>query len=142
MTEVLMFYALTWFVVVGLFLVWSLGAWAFHSIAAWTITNAGTLAGGAGVIEALQVPGWLAPWVPSEYVNSLNLFISSLMPTIQAALEWVPSVAGGLSVAVWTVWGIGAVLLIALGLLATGLISLLRRRMLVPTSSQDLAALR
>ena len=137
-----MFYALTWFVVVGLFLVWSLGAWAFHSIAAWTITNAGTLAGGAGVIEALQVPGWLAPWVPSEYVNSLNLFISSLMPTIQAALEWVPSVAGGLSVAVWTVWGIGAVLLIALGLLATGLISLLRRRMLVPTSSQDLAALR
>jgi hypothetical protein len=138
-----MFYALNWFVVVGLFILWSLAAWAFHSIAAWTVANAGTLAGGAGAIEALQVPGWLAPWVPSEYASSLNLLISSLMPTMQAALEWVPSVAGGLSVAVWTVWGIGAVLLIALGLLATGLISLLRRRLpAVRTSSQSLAALR
>lgn len=138
-----MFYALNWFVVVCFFLVWSLAAWAFHSIAAWTVANAGTLAGGAGAIEALQVPDWLAPWVPSEYASSLNLLISSLMPTMQAALEWVPSVAGGLSVAVWTVWGIGAVLLIALGLLATGLISLLRRRLpTVPTSSQSLAALR
>ena len=138
-----MFYALNWFVVVCLFLVWSLAAWAFHSIAAWTVANAGSLAGSAGTIEALHVPAWLAPWVPSEYASSLNLIISSLMPTMQAALEWVPSVAGGLSVAVWTVWGIGAVLLIALGLLATGLISLLRRRLpTVPTSSQALAALR
>lgn len=138
-----MFYALNWFVVVCLFLVWSLAAWAFHSIAAWTVANAGTLAGSAGAIEALQVPGWLAPWVPPEYASSLNLLVSSLTPTMQAALEWLPSVVGGLSVAVWTIWGIGAVLLIALGLLATGLISLLRRRLpTVPTSSQSLAALR
>ena len=139
-----MFYALNWFVVFCLFLVWSLATWAFHSIAAWTVANAGTLAGSAGTIEALQVPGWLAPWVPSDYASSLNLLMSSLTPAIQAALEWVPSAAGGLSIAVWTVWGIGAVLLIALGLLATGLISLLLRRHLptVPTSSQALGALR
>lgn len=138
-----MFYALNWFVVVSLFILWSLAAWAFHSVAAWTVANAGTLAGGAGAIEALQVPAWLAPWVPSEYASSLNLMISSLTPAIQTVLEWAPAVAGGLSIAVWTVWGIGAVLLIALGLLATGLISLLRRRLpTVPTSSQSLAALR
>ena len=139
-----MFYALNWFVVVCLFLVWSLAAWAFHSIAAWTVANAGTLVGSAGTIEALQVPGWLAPWVPSEYASSLNLMISSLTPAIQTVLEWVPSVAGGLSVAIWTVWGVGAVVLIALGLLATGLISMLMRRRLptVSTSSQALAALR
>jgi hypothetical protein len=131
-----MFYALNRFVVACLLLVWSLAAWAFHSIAAWTITNTGNLAGGVGSIEALQVPGWLAPWVPSEYASGLMGMISSFIPAMQAVLEWIPSVAGGLSVAVWTVWGLGAVLLIAMGLLATGLISLLRRQLSTsPTSS-------
>ena len=130
-----MFYALNWFVVVSLFLIWSLAAWAFHAIAAWTVTNAGTLAGGTGAIESMQLPGWLAPWVPSDYVSSLNLMISALTPAIQAALEWAPTLAGGLSIAVWTVWGVGTVLLIVLGLLATGLIALLGRRLSTRSTS-------
>ena len=133
-----MFYAVIWFVVVSVFVLWSLAAWAFHSIAAWTVVNAGSLAGGAGAIEALQVPVWLAPWIPSEY---LNLMISSLTPAIQTVLEWVPALVGGLSIAVWTVWAIGAVLLILLGFLVTGLIALLSRRFSPSaTSSRNLAA--
>ncbi len=139
-----MFYALNWFVVVSLFIFWSLAAWVFHSIAFWMVANAGTLAGGAGgagVVGALQVPAWLAPWVPTEFANSLNLMISSVTPAIQAALEWAPSVAGGLSIAVWTVWAIGAVLLVVLGFLVTGLIAVLSRRMSASaTSSRSLAA--
>ena len=135
-----MFYALNWFVVVSLFILWSLAAWAFHSIAAWTVVNAGSLAGGAGAIEALQVPVWLAPWIPSEY---LNLMISSLTPAIQNVLEWAPALAGGLSIAVWTVWAIGAVLVIMLGFLVTGLIAVLRRRMSASaTSSKSMAPAR
>ena len=138
-----MFYALNWFVVVSLFILWSLAAWAFHSLAAWTIANAGTLAGGDGAIEALQVPVWLAPWIPSEYASGLNLMISSLTPAIQTVLEWAPALAGGLSIAVWTVWAIGAALLIVLGLLVTGLIAVLRRRVSASvTSSRILAAAR
>ena len=34
-----MFYALNWFVVVSLFILWSLAAWAFHSIATWTVAE-------------------------------------------------------------------------------------------------------
>jgi hypothetical protein len=130
-----MFYALNWFVVVCLFLIWSLAAWAFHSIASWTVAKAGTLAGGAGTVEALQIPGWLAPWVPSEYASSLNLMISSLTPAIQTVLEWAPAMAGGLSIAVWTIWGIGTVLLIVLGLLATALIAFLRARVSASATS-------
>lgn len=138
-----MFYALNWFVVVSLFMLWSLAAWAFHSIAAWTISNAGTLAGGPGAIESLQVPVWLAPWIPAEYASSLNLVISSLTPAIQTVLEWVPAMAGGLSIAVWTVWAIGAVLVIVLGFLLTGLIAVLSRRMSASaTSSRSLVAAR
>ena len=136
-----MFYAVIWFVVVSVFVLWSLAAWAFHSIAAWTVVNAGTLAGGLGAIEALKVPAWLAPWIPSEYTSSLNLMISSLTPAIQTVLEWVPALVGGLSIAVWTVWAIGAVLLILLGFLVTGLIALLSRRFSPSaTSSRNLAA--
>ena len=138
-----MFYALNWFVVVSLFTLWSLAAWAFHSIAAWTISNAGTLAGGAGSIEALQVPVWLAPWIPAEFASSLNSMIASFAPAIQAVLEWAPAMAGGLSIAVWTVWAIGAVLVIVLGFLLTGLIAVLGRRMSASaTSSRSMAAAR
>ena len=138
-----MFYALNWFVVVSLFTLWSLAAWAFHSIAAWTISNAGTLAGGTGSIEALQVPVWLAPWVPPELALTLNSMIASLTPAIQTVLEWAPAIAGGLSIAVWTVWAIGAVLLIVLGFLVTGLIAVFRRRMSASAaSSRGLAAAR
>jgi hypothetical protein len=129
--------------VVSLFILWSLAAWAFHSIAVWTVANAGTLAGSAGSIEALQVPVWLAPWVPSEFASSLNLMIVSLTPTIQTLLEWAPAMASGLSIGVWTVWAIGAVLLFVLGFLGTGLIALLRRRLATtPTPPRALSALR
>ena len=138
-----MFYALNWFVVVCLALLWSLSAWAFHAIGAWTILNAGTLAGETGAIEALQVPGWLAPWVPPELAVTLNAMVASLAPAIQSVLEWAPAMAGGLSIAVWTVWAIGAVLLIVLGFLVTGLIAVLSRRMAASaTCSTGLAAAR
>ncbi|MDO9235936.1 MAG: hypothetical protein Q7U28_07890 [Aquabacterium sp.] len=138
-----MLYAVNWFVVVSLVILWSLAAWAFHSIAAWTLANAGTLAGGAGSIEALQVPVWLAPWIPSEYASSLNWMISSLTPAIQTVLEWAPAMTGGLSIAVWTAWATGAVLLVVLGFLVTGLVAVLSRRMSASaTSSSSLATAR
>ncbi len=129
-----MLYALSWFVVVSLFLLWSLAAWAFHAIAVWTVSNAGALAGGTEAIEALSVPLWLAPWVSPELVLTLKSMISALKPAIEAVLGWVPALAGGLSIAVWTVWGIGAVLLIVMGSVATGLIAMLRRRKSVPVA--------
>ncbi len=129
-----MLYALSWFVVLSLFLLWSLAAWAFHAIAVWTVSNAGALAGGTEAIEALSVPLWLAPWVSPELVLTLKSMISALKPAIEAVLGWVPALAGGLSIAVWTVWGIGAVLLIVMGSVATGLIAMLRRRKSVPVA--------
>lgn len=136
-----MFYALNWFVVVSLLMLWSIAAWAVDSIAVWTVSNAGALAGGTAAIEALRVPAWLAPWVPPELALTLNSMISALTPAIEAVLGWAPALAGGLSIAVWTVWGIGAVILVVLGFLATGLIAVLRRRVSAPaTSSRSLAA--
>jgi len=122
------FYALSWSVTFILLALWSLAAWAFHSIAAWTVSNAGALAGGPGAIESLRVPDWLAPWIPPELALAFTSMLSALSPAIEATLNQAPALAGGLSVAAWTVWGIGVALIVILGLLCSRLITVLRRR--------------
>jgi len=131
----MMVYALSWFGVFSLLALWSLVAWAFHSIAAWTVSNAGVLTGGGAVAsEGLRLPDWLAPWMPPELALALAAMASAVAPAIEAVLGWAPALAGGLSLAVWVVWGIGSVLLVVLGFLATGLIAVLRRRLSVPAT--------
>jgi hypothetical protein len=121
-------YALSWSVTFILLALWSLAAWAFHSIAAWTISNAGVLAGGSGAIESLRVPDWLAPWIPPEFALAFTSMLSAVSPAMEAALDHAPALAGGLSVAAWTVWGVGSALIVILGLVCSRLITVLRRR--------------
>jgi hypothetical protein len=131
----IVFYALSWFVVFSLLALWSLAAWAFHAVTAWTVSNAGALAGASGATEGLRIPDWLAPWVPPEFAAALASMVSAFAPAIEAVLGWAPALAGGLSVAVWVVWGIGSALLIVLGVVLSGMIAVLRRRSSTPTTS-------
>jgi hypothetical protein len=124
-------YALSWSVTFILLALWSLAAWAFHSIAAWTVSNAGVLAGGSGAIESLRVPDWLAPWIPPELALAFTSMLSALSPALEAALNQAPALAGVLSVATWTVWGVGIVLIVILGLVCSRLITVLSRRVSV-----------
>ena len=123
-----MFYALSWSVTFILLALWSLAAWAFHSIAVWTVANSGVLAGGSGAIEGLRAPDWLAPWIPPELALASSSVLTALSPAIETALNQAPALAGGLSVAVWAVWGIGGALIVILGLVCSRLITVLRRR--------------
>ena len=123
-----MFYALSWSVMFILLALWSLAAWAFHSVAAWTVSNAGVLAEGSGAIEGLRAPDWLAPWIPPELALASSSVLTALSPAIEAALNQAPALAGGVSVAVGTVWGVGSALIVILGLVCSGLIAVLRPR--------------
>ncbi len=123
-----MFHALNWLVVSGLLAVWSFTAWAFHAVATWSLANTGVLAGTAGAMEGLRLPDWVAPWLPPEVALAFSSTLSAFMPAVEAALNQAPALAGGLSVAVWVIWGIGSLFLIVLGLVATALIAALRRR--------------
>jgi len=135
------FYALSWSVTFILLALWSLAAWAFHSIAAWTVSNAGVLAGGSGAIQGLRVPDWLAPWIPPELALAFTSMLSALSPAIEAVLNQAPALAGGLSVAVWAVWGVGSLVIVVLGVMCSRVITLLRRResMFATPSSLGLA---
>lgn len=127
-----MFYALSWFVVFGVLALWSLGAWAFHAVAVWVVSNAGTLTGAAsGAVsgaEGLRLPQWLAPWVPPEIVQAMASLLSGLAPAVEGLLQAAPSLAGGLSVATWVIWAFGSVLLVLLGAGLHLLIAMWRRR--------------
>ena len=123
-----MLYALSWSVMFILLALWSLAAWAFHLIAAWTVSNAGVLAGGSGAIDGLRAPDWLAPWIPPELALAFTSVLSALGPAIESALNQAPALADGLSVAAWAVWGVGGALIIILGLVCSRLITVLRRR--------------
>ena len=127
-----MFYALSWFVVFGLLALWSLGAWAFHAVAVWAVSNAGALTGAAsGAVsgaDGLRLPEWLAPWVPPEIVQAVTSLLSGLAPAVEGLLQAAPSLAGGLSVATWVIWGFGSVLLVLLGAGLHLLIAMWRRR--------------
>lgn len=123
-----MFYALSWFVVLGLLALWSLGVWAFHAVAVWAVLNAGSLSGAASGVEGLRLPDWLAPWIPPEMVQLVTSLFSGLAPVVEGLFQAVPALAGGLSVATWVIWGLGSVVLILVGAGLHLLIAMGRRR--------------
>ena len=130
-----MFDVLTWSVVLVLFALWSLIAWAFHAATAWAVSNTGVLAGASAAIEALRAPDWLAPWIAPELAAAFKPMLSAIVPTIEAVLNQMPALANGLSVTSWAIWGIGSAFLIVLGLVVSRLITVARRRRPSPAAS-------
>lgn len=127
-----MFYALSWFFVISLLALWSLAAWSLHAAAIWAASNAGAFSGAASAAGTAVLPPWLAPWVPPELAQALSQAIgqmpASLGPVVDALLQAAPTLAAGITVATWAVWGIGSAMLLALGAGMHLLIALWRRR--------------
>jgi hypothetical protein len=65
---------------------------------------------------------------------------AALGPTIETLLGWAPALEGGLSVAIWVIWGLGSAMLVALGFVATALVAVLRRRASAPATASARAA--
>lgn len=109
-----MFFALNWSLVALLLAFWSLAAWVMHGLAVWVVTQAGALPDVA-VVQSMQLPAWLAVWVPQELIALFGALASSLGPMLQSLLQAMPSLGGLLTVVAWGVWGLGALFLLALG---------------------------
>ena len=110
-----MAYALCWFLVFSLFVVWSLLAWTVNAIAVWTVSSANTLTGAASSVKGLLLPEWMAPWIPSEVEQEVISMLSAVAPILDSVVQAAPELAGGLALANGVVWGIGSALLLLLG---------------------------
>lgn len=123
-----MLYALTWLLVFSLLALWSLAAWAMHSVAVWAVSNAGAMTGAASGVEGLRLQEWLTPWVPPEITQPMTLLLSGLAQIFESLLQTMPALAGGLTIATWVIWGLGSVLLVVLGAGLHLLVAMWRRR--------------
>ena len=122
-----MFYLLSWFLVFGLFALWSLTAWAVHAVAVWSVSNASALTGVASGGDGLRLPELLAPWVPPEIAQAMTSLLSGFAPVVESLLQTAPALAGGLTMATWVIWGLGSALLLLLGAGLHLLIAMWRR---------------
>lgn len=113
-----MFYAISWTVTLLLLAVWSLTAWALQVVGTWVLSNTGALTDATRSWSDFGLPGWLQPWVPQELLEGLTSVLLGLGGAVEGLLQFAPALAGGLSVAIWVVWGVGSLLLLLLGLAA------------------------
>ncbi len=123
-----MVYALSWFFIFILLALWSLAAWTLHAVAVWTVSNAGSLTGAASGASSVAVPDWLTPWMPPEVAQWASQLMAGVAPFIDSLLQAAPTLAGGLTVTAWVIWGLGSVLLVLLGAGLHLLTALWRRR--------------
>ncbi|MES2612343.1 MAG: hypothetical protein V4679_18970 [Pseudomonadota bacterium] len=123
-----MFYAISWFLALALLALWSVACWSAHTVMLWAVSGAGTLAGsGPAVVDQVALPDWLAIWLPPALAQEFGSMVASIGPVIQGALEAVPALSGAISLLAWAVWGVGALVLLALAVGAHVLIALLKR---------------
>ncbi|GKT16892.1 hypothetical protein AVHY2522_13315 [Acidovorax sp. SUPP2522] len=121
-----MFYAISWFLSLTLLALWSLACWGMHAMAVWAVSSAGALAGGTSAMNAVVVPDWIRGWIPPELAREFAAMIASAGPMVQAALDTVPALAGAVTVLAWALWGLGAVILLAVAFGVHVLIALLK----------------
>lgn len=123
-----MFYAISWFLALALLALWSLACWSAHALTLWAVSGAGALTGsGPAVVDKVVLPDWLSIWLPPALVQEFGSVLASIGPVLQSALETVPALSGAISVLAWAVWGVGALVLVALGVGIHLLIALLKR---------------
>ena len=124
-----MFYAISWFFSLALLALWSMACWGVHAVTVWAVSGAGTLAGsGPALAGQVVLPDWVAVWLPPALAQEFGVWIASAGPVVQSALEAVPALSGAISVLAWVVWGVGALVLLALAIGIHVLIAVLRRR--------------
>lgn len=122
-----MLYSISWFLVLALLSIWSLGVWVLHALVAWSLTGVGALVENSQAMAQLILPGWVALWVPSDLIGALQAGTATVLPWVQSALSELPSSAGWLLPLAWLLWGIGFVILLVGGVVFHALIGMTRK---------------
>jgi len=129
-------HVLVWLPLSLLLLLWSLLAWAAHALAGWSGWSAWATAGGAGTagwqawIGALELPAWLAPWLPAQSLEAVKAMLAASAPMIEWAVASAPELMAWLPALVFGLWVVGAVLLVLAGVALSVAVGVWRRRLL------------
>ena len=127
-------HVLVWLSLALLLLLWSLLAWATHALAGWSGWSAWATAGGAGAddwqawIGALELPAWLAPWLPAQSLEAVKAMLAAAAPMLEWAAASAPALLAWMPTMVFALWAVGAVLLVLAGVALSVAVGVWRRR--------------
>lgn len=98
-------------------LVWTGGAWLTVELVQWVAH--GLASGGAAdlgrAVAEWPLPAWLSAWLGEPgWIYTLQDQVAAAMKLLAGVLPWAGSVVGWLVPLVWTVWGLGLLLMLAL----------------------------
>lgn len=122
-----MLYAISWFLILALLATWSACIWVLHSLAVWTLTGVGAMAGQTQQIDRLPIPGWIDVWIPSDLILTFKTTAAIVLPWVESALSVLPSVGVWFAPLAWIVWGVGLVIFMVGAVALHALISVTRR---------------
>jgi len=107
---------LIWSSFVLITLLWTAFAVIAVNVSDWVM---GLLASGGSLTDpmaALNLPAWLALWVPPELVSAIQGTITGTWALLEPWLPSASTLGSIMSVLIWLSWGVGAVLLLGLAI--------------------------
>lgn len=119
-----MAHAVIWIFVALVVGIWTLMAWTADSVLNWPGWSANALAEWPLWLDSLRPPVWLAPWLPQDWLDESRAWLLDAGPEIQAWLQQTPDLRGLLGFIVWTVWLIGAGMMLLMGIAGSALVKL------------------
>ncbi|MGQ3054416.1 MAG: hypothetical protein ACT6S0_21760 [Roseateles sp.] len=111
-----------WVLVLLLLALWSALVWSGQALLAAMLSHAGSI-GSAD----WSLPEALTAWLPVPVAEWLAGTLETLTPQLQSLAGMLPSLSGGVSFLAWVVWGVGALLLLGIGLAVHVAIALWRK---------------
>lgn len=111
-----------WLLVLLLLALWSGLVMAAQSLLTALLSQADVLGSGDWTL-----PEALTAWLPVPAAEWLIGTVETLTPQLQALAGALPSLAGGVTLLAWLVWGVGALMLLGLGLVGHVAVALWRK---------------
>ena len=108
--------ALIWIVFTVLALLWTAVAAFSVNVADWVLRflSSNQVGDAAAELAGIPLPAWLTPWIDPALLEALKV---SSVEFVQAAMAWMPSadaLSGGIGWLIWTIWGIGFMVMLML----------------------------
>ncbi|PTT92590.1 hypothetical protein DBR42_01640 [Pelomonas sp. HMWF004] len=111
-----------WALVLLLLALWSVLVMAAQALLSAALTHAGALGSGDWAL-----PEVLTAWLPVPMAEWLAGTVETLTPQLQWLAGLLPSLAGATTLLAWVVWGLGALLLLLVGVAGHVAVALWRK---------------
>lgn len=125
----MVWHVLSWGLVLLLGLGWTFLCWAAQAVLGWEGWRKGL--DWTEHVPEIKFPDWLPEWAQHglglDWIRWARDWLVEYGPGLQEQLAGLPDISGWLVAGVWLIWGVGAFLLLLLGVVLSVVIALMQR---------------